>query len=258
MQELRNIALSEPSMAVGKGGYGVVFQGYGHQGPEKLKLAMKRLSRRESEDSLAAAAEERRVSREAEIWAQLRHINVLPFFGRTKIANVTYLMSPWMDNEDLFHFVVSRVQFLEGSGSGQERSDPKSALYTRFNERDAIIGIAMGLAYLHTSNVIHGDLKAANILLDNTLQPKICDFGLTKVLHTGHEHTSEALRGAGTVRWMAPELMLVEGCRKTMMSDIYAFRMVVAEVLSAQIPFPQYRMPLCIAHIDSHSIISGD
>lgn len=92
-----------------------------------------------------------------------------------------------------------------------------------------ITGIASGLAYLHSRNVIHGDLKAANILLDDALNPKICDFGMAKVLHTEYELTSAALKGGGSWRWMSPEL-IEEESKKTTESDIYAFGMTIAEV----------------------------
>lgn len=90
-------------------------------------------------------------------------------------------------------------------------------------------GIADGLAYLHARGVIHGDMKAANVLLDDSLNPLICDFGLTKVLGTEHGQTSVNLKGHGSMQWMAPELMEETGF-KTMESDIYAFGMTIVEV----------------------------
>ncbi|KAG8984489.1 hypothetical protein FRB94_009977 [Tulasnella sp. JGI-2019a] len=177
--------------------------------------------------------DEKRISREATIWYPLRHISVLEFLGVADISGATYLVSLWMELGDLRSFVTSRLEFLQ---SGLGGLGLRASLYKRFKEQAVITGIASGLAYLHTNNVIHGDLKAANILLDNLLQPKICDFGLTKVLHSGYDLTSKALKGAGSCRWMSPELLIGgDSAVKTAASDIYAFGIVIAEVLSCRL-----------------------
>lgn len=80
--------------------------------------------------------------------------------------------------------------------------------------------------YLHGLNVIHGDLKAANILLDEDLWPYIADLGLSK--DSEYDVTSSGLKGYGSGRWMAPELLL--GGSKSLASDIYAFAMLFVEV----------------------------
>lgn len=72
-------------------------------------------------------------------------------------------------------------------------------------------------------------MKGKNVLLDENLNPLICDFGLSKVLETEHSQTSNGLKGDGTLQWMAPELMDESGT-KTMASDIYALGMTIVEV----------------------------
>lgn len=83
--------------------------------------------------------------------------------------------------------------------------------------------VAEALAYLHRSGVIHGDLKAANVLVSNEIHALLCDFGLTKYATSS---TSSALKGAGSLRWQNPELWDGE----TLQSDTYAFGMTIAEV----------------------------
>ncbi|KAG9026785.1 hypothetical protein FRB95_008494 [Tulasnella sp. JGI-2019a] len=147
----------------------------------------------------------KRISREAAIWPPLRHINVLEFLGVVSMSDATYLVSPWMELGDLRSFATSRLEFLRLGLGEQNELGYRASLYRRFKEQAVITGIASGLAYLHTNHVIHGDLKAANILLDDLLQPKICDFGLTK--DSNYHITSKALKGVGTYRWMSPELL---------------------------------------------------
>ena len=85
--------------------------------------------------------------------------------------------------------------------------------------------MAEAIAYPHTSEMIHGDIKAANILIADDGHAMLCDFGLMR-----HDHviTSTALVGSGTLRWQAPELW--DGAHKSFQSDVYAFGMTIAEV----------------------------
>ncbi|KAG9027785.1 hypothetical protein FRB95_007392 [Tulasnella sp. JGI-2019a] len=153
-----------------------------------------------------------------------------------------------MELGDLSRFVTSRVRFL-GLEAGEQYLHPKATYFRNFREHSVINAIASGMAYMHENHVIHGDMKAANVLLDNTLQPKICDFGLAKVLHTEYESTSTGLKGGGTCRWMSPELLGFEGgnTKKTTESDVYAFGMTIAEILSAKVPLPHLHHPWTVA-----------
>ncbi|KAG8988418.1 hypothetical protein FRB95_013420 [Tulasnella sp. JGI-2019a] len=189
----------------------------------------------------------KQISREATIWQPLRHVNVLLFLGVVDISDATYLVSPWVEQGDLCSFVTSHLEFLELDQGKQNKVGPMAILYRNFNEQTTITGIASGLDYLHANNVIHGDLKAANILLDDLLEPKICNFGLTKVLNSAYSVTSTALKGAGSLQWMGPELLMGgEGAVKMTESDIYAFGILIAETLSAQPPFPHLESILSI------------
>lgn len=58
-------------------------------------------------------------------------------------------------------------------------------------------GIASGIAYLHSRQIVHGDVKAANVLIDHEVVPLLCDFGMTKILD-GFSATSTAMKGTGS------------------------------------------------------------
>ncbi|KAG8880142.1 hypothetical protein FRB98_005314 [Tulasnella sp. 332] len=217
---LTGITIPEPTKSFGGGGYCDLLQGY--HGATGLKLALKRLRVSGPQESLA------------------------------EVSDATYLVSPWVDYGDLSRFVTCRVQYLN-MDSGEQESQCRIDLYRKFREHDVIAGIALGLAYLHALDVIHGDLKAANILLDDALRPKICDFGMSKVLHTEYEATSAGLKGGGSWRWKSPEMM-EDGSVKTTASDVYAFGITIAEVLSAELPFSRHRSPFTIAR----AVTKGD
>ncbi|KAG8915103.1 hypothetical protein FRC00_007880 [Tulasnella sp. 408] len=83
---------------------------------------------------------------------------------------------------------------------------------------------ASAINYLHENEVVHGDIKASNMLIDDEEHILLCDFGLTKLLHS---RTSTAMKRAGTIRWQSPELW--DDAPKTFESDVYAFGMTIAE-----------------------------
>ena len=115
---------------------------------------------------------------------------------------------------------------------------------------------------MHGQVMIHGDLKGvwfrtllimppsdvpftkANIMIDKDGNARLADFGLlTIVSDSTHPATTTSSEGAGTVRWMSPELLYPErfgskNVRHTKESDCYALGMVILEVLTGQAPFP--------------------
>ncbi|KAF8037114.1 hypothetical protein BT93_B0128 [Corymbia citriodora subsp. variegata] len=96
-----------------------------------------------------------------------------------------------------------------------------------------ITGIAEGLVYLHGGcgvKIIHRDIKASNILLDENLEAKIADFGLARSIAPDKSHLSTRI--AGTFGYMAPEY-LVRG-QLTERTDVYAFGVLVLEILSGK------------------------
>ncbi|KAI8597360.1 kinase-like domain-containing protein, partial [Dissophora ornata] len=84
--------------------------------------------------------------------------------------------------------------------------------------------VALGLAYLHLLNIIHCDLKSANIVLTMHGDAKICDFGRARMVGQSGGH-------GGTLPWMAPELFLNPPQYSTK-SDVYALGMVMWEMAS--------------------------
>ncbi|KAG6917754.1 hypothetical protein DXG01_001292 [Tephrocybe rancida] len=106
-----------------------------------------------------------------------------------------------------------------------------------------VLDVASGIAYLHEKDIIHGDLKGANILVDGCGRACLADFGLSavsdsEILHwTGH---SSASSKGGSVRWQAPELFDIERdeiVRNTKASDVYAFSCVAYEIFTGNLPF---------------------
>uniref|UniRef100_A0A0W0F0H3 Putative Dbl-like domain-containing protein n=1 Tax=Moniliophthora roreri TaxID=221103 RepID=A0A0W0F0H3_MONRR len=159
--------------------------------------------------------------REAIVWRQLDHPNLLPFLGLyflTSSRQRLCLISPWMENGNL-------IQFLERT----PRSD--------VDHCQLVWDVANGLRYLHQMKIVHSDLKGVNILMTESRKAIIGDFGLSYVAEGEVLRlTSTSTFSGGTTRWLAPELLNNES-RPSYKSDIYAFGCVCYEIYSGLRPF---------------------
>jgi serine/threonine protein kinase len=102
-----------------------------------------------------------------------------------------------------------------------------------------IIRIAAGMQYLHACNVIHRDLKTANVMMDGKLEPFIGDFGLSKVI-VSHGVLTMTMAG-GTPIYMAPEIY--ESSEYSIKVDVYAYGVVVYRVMTGLVPFSELPNP---------------
>ncbi|KAF8472414.1 kinase-like domain-containing protein [Gautieria morchelliformis] len=199
------------------GGYGDLYLGE-RLGSEKVALKLIRFYGASKQDKDAAR---RRFLSEAWLWAEFDHPRILKFYGVCEHGNLAYFMvSPFLENGNIIDYLAHM----------KPNADRRQLL------REA----AEGLLYLHTraEPVVHGDIKGANILITDSGSAVLADFGLSKI---SHQETTTALQGAGSPRWMAPELILTTdtetGPVKSLKSDVYAFGHAMLEVYSNKVPF---------------------
>ena len=95
-----------------------------------------------------------------------------------------------------------------------------------------IYGIAAGMKYLHSKNILHRDLKPENILLDDFLYPKVSDFGLSRYFPPDDLHPSKQV---GTPVYMSPEILSHANYLKE--GDVYAFALIVYEIVTLKLPY---------------------
>ncbi|KAJ7873721.1 kinase-like domain-containing protein, partial [Mycena leptocephala] len=205
---------------VAAGGFGDLWKGLVHGVGVSVKIM------RVFEDSNVQSILNK-FGREALIWRQLAHPNILPFFGVYYLETRLCLVSPWMENGNIMKFL--------------EINKPATGVCLSL-----ILDVALGLQYLHKENVIHGDLKALNILVTPSGKACIADFGVSSITHamTLLFTTSTANGRGGTARYQAPELF--RGGQNHFGSDVYAFACVCYEIMSGTIPFPELRQDTAV------------
>ncbi|KAK9706509.1 hypothetical protein RND81_07G130900 [Saponaria officinalis] len=192
---------------IGKGGFGTVFKGRLVNGQE---IAVKRLSK------ISGQGEEQ-FKNEAVLVAKLRHRNLVKFLGFCLEREERLLIYELLPNKSLDCFLF----------------DPTKRSLLDWQTRYKIIrGIARGLLYLHEDSrllVVHRDLKAGNVLLDEEMNPKISDFGMARLF--GVEQTrGNTKRICGTYGYMPPEY--VQQGQFSIKSDVYSFGVLLLEIIS--------------------------
>ncbi|KAK7280209.1 hypothetical protein RJT34_25271 [Clitoria ternatea] len=194
---------------IGQGGFGVVYKGILPNGQE---IAVKRLS----VTSLQGVVEFRT---EAVLVAKLQHRNLVRLLGFCLEGQEKMLVYEYIPNKSLDHFLFDPVKQRELDWSRRYK---------------IIVGIARGILYLHEDSqlrIIHRDLKASNVLLDENMNPKISDFGMAKIFQADQTQVNTG-RIVGTYGYMSPEYAM-RG-QFSVKSDVFSFGVLVLEIVSGK------------------------
>ncbi|PON40429.1 Serine/threonine protein kinase [Parasponia andersonii] len=195
------------SNKLGEGGFGDVYKGTLSDG---RVVAVKQLSVASNHGKAQFITEIATIS-------VVQHRNLVKLYGCCIEGNRRILVYEYLENRSLDQALF---------GKNNLHLDWR----TRFN---ICLGTARGLAYLHEESrprIVHRDVKASNILLDETLCPKISDFGLAKLYDDNKTHMST--RVAGTIGYLAPEYAM-RG-HLTEKADTFGFGIVVLEIVSGR------------------------
>ncbi|XP_061974953.1 cysteine-rich receptor-like protein kinase 43 [Populus nigra] len=197
-----------PTHKLGEGGFGPVYKGKLDDGRE---IAVKKLSHSSNQGK-------KEFTNEAKLLSRVQHRNVVNLLGYCAHGVEKLLVYEYVANESL-----DKLLF---------KSDKRQLL--DWNRRyDILIGIARGLLYLHEDShncIIHRDIKASNILLDDKWVPKIADFGMARLFPEDQTHVNT--RVAGTNGYMAPEYVM-HG-HLSVKADVFSFGVLVLELISGQ------------------------
>nr|KJB07568.1 hypothetical protein B456_001G030200 [Gossypium raimondii] len=194
---------------LGEGGYGPVYKGVLSDGRE---IAVKKLSKTSTQ-----GFEE--FKNEVMLTAKLQHVNLVRVLGFCIEREEHMLVYEFMPNKSLDYYLY----------------DPIKRYMLDWEKRAEIIeGVTQGLLYLQEYSrlkIIHRDLKASNILLDEEMKPKISDFGMARIF-SKDEVEANTHRIVGTYGYIPPEY--VKKGLYSIKSDVYSFGVLLLQIISGR------------------------
>ncbi|ETB57133.1 TKL protein kinase [Plasmodium yoelii 17X] len=175
---------------------------------------------------------------ELKILSILRHPNVSLFLGGIKDSQAIALeYIPNGSIFDILHKKKIKIQILDVIKMCKD--------------------ITAFMSFLHNKGILHCDLKSPNILLSESGEIKICDFGLSIF---NFYNKPKHLGIVGTYQWTAPEILRGEGYTKK--ADVYSFGVILWELLHQKIPFNDLKHPIDIiaqvGYLNKHLIINNN
>ncbi|KAK7049892.1 hypothetical protein VNI00_005322 [Paramarasmius palmivorus] len=194
-------------------------------------VAIKILDRSTSQEDFIA---------EAELWRSLNHLNVLRLYGTSSLEardGSSFFVSPYMRYNSLSRYLKHLEWELEApNGNTGFSTDPEVRRRDLHSELlEYMVDIAKGMEYLHAHHIFHGDLKGANVLVDNNFRCVLADFGHSKF---DHQVTYDSPRHNHGFRWQSPELMRGRSLL-TKENDVYAYAITLVEILlMGSLPWP--------------------
>ncbi|CAE7163408.1 unnamed protein product [Rhizoctonia solani] len=197
------------SHPISTGGFGDIYLGKLENGtPVAVKVA------RYSTDHANFRKQYKHTAKELRTWAKCQHPNVLPLLGMVEFRDQIAMVSPWMKNGDLRNYL---------------RQHPE------VDRCQLCYDICDGLVYLHSTNIVHGDLKGANVLISESGKAMLSDFGNSLVEDNTLIFTATTRDAACSSRWAAPEIL--EGAATSYPADVFALGMTM---LVNIVPFRVY------------------
>ncbi|RCV37781.1 hypothetical protein SETIT_8G089800v2 [Setaria italica] len=205
---------------IGRGGNGVVYMGLLQNGA----IAVKKFSRaHHEEDSM--------FDNEVNHLMRLKHKNIVRFLGycsgtQRKVFDLegNYVMAEVRERLLCFEYVPN--------GSLDEVISDLSRQFLWTMRYQIIRGICEGLHHLHDKRISHIDLRPLNILLDDNMVPKICDFDSLRSFDEGQTREI-TIPIYGAHRYSAPETFTTDGV-VTFKSDIYCLGIMISEILTRE------------------------
>ncbi|XP_062009541.1 G-type lectin S-receptor-like serine/threonine-protein kinase B120 isoform X2 [Rosa rugosa] len=194
---------------LGEGGFGPVYKGIL---TENTEVAIKRLSKKSGQGH-------QEFMNELKVIVKLQHINLVRLLGCCLEDREMILIYEYMPNRSLDTFLF----------------DPSEKTKLNWSKRFQIIeGIAQGVLYIHKYSrlkIIHRDLKASNVLLDEDLNPKISDFGMAKIIEINQKEANTN-RVVGTYGYMSPEYARYG--HFSVKLDVFSFGVLLLEIVSGK------------------------
>ncbi len=229
MADIEKLGRYDIVRVLGKGAMGVVYES---RDPNLDRQVAIKTIRVQSLSPEAAAEYEGRFRTEARSAARLHHPNIVSVFDSGQDGDTAYLVMEFIQGEDLKHHLENGA---------------------RFSVRSSIVmvhDLLMALDHAHRQNVVHRDVKPANMLIERSGRVKLTDFGVARIQEPDETHLTQVGGAVGTPKYMSPEQ--AKGLRGDSRSDVFSAGVVLYELLTGALPFDGENQFLVIHQIVGH------
>ncbi len=198
---------------LGKGAMGLVYEGRDPNLDRRVAIKTIKVENLTQEE---AAEYEVRFRVEARSAARLQHPNIVSVYDSDRDIDIAYLVMEFVQGDDLKHHL------------------DKGERYTLEQSVGIMNDLLAALDYAHRQNVVHRDVKPANLLIEPSGRVKLTDFGVARIQDSGEATRTQGTM-VGTLKYMSPEQ--VQGLAIDSRSDLFAAGIVLYQLLTGRRPF---------------------
>jgi tetratricopeptide (TPR) repeat protein len=202
---------------LGEGGMGAVYEA--EQDQPRRRVAIKAIRA-----GFANPASLRRFEHEAQALGRLHHPGIAQIY-EAGAADTGFGSQPYF-----------AMEFIQGTSLVRYAEDRRLGVRERL---ELMVKICQAVQHAHQRGIIHRDLKPGNILVDETGQPKIVDFGVARATDADTRATCQTDVGQilGTLAYMSPEQVLADPLELDTRSDVYSLGVILYELLTGRLPY---------------------
>ncbi len=207
---------------IGQGSYGKVYEALDEERGQLIAVKVidkKRLNSFSSNSNSSLSS----IESEIEILSKLNHKNIIKYYGSLQSKNHLKIFLEYCEGGSIAKMLLNYKSFTEN-------------IIRKYTKE-----MLEGLEYLHAHNIIHRDIKGANILVDRNGTCKLSDFGGAKIIKDEEFNQSRNYSMKGTPNWMAPEV--IKNNETTRFSDIWSIGCTVIEMITGKPPWSNYKNP---------------
>jgi len=210
---------------LGQGGFGAVYLAYDQD--MNINKALKVIPEAVVNDKEAMYD----LQKEAQTMISLNHPNIVRVYDFHRTGSIKYI----------------DIEYIDGKTLTEIKLEYPNKQIPEDKVKEYALKIAEGLAYAHSKNVIHKDIKPQNVMITMDGEVKLMDFGIAETVRTSMSRIQNT-SSSGTLVYMSPEQLLGKDVGKE--SDIYSFGAMLYELLSGHPPFYKGDINYQILHVN--------
>ncbi len=210
---LKKLGRYELVRVLGKGAMGMVYEGRDPNLDRRVAIKTIKVENLSPEE---AAEYEVRFRTEARSAARLQHPNIVSVYDSDRDIDIAYLVMEFIQGEDLKHHL------------------DHGKVYTLEQTVGIMEDLLAALQYAHQQNIVHRDVKPANLLMEASGRAKLTDFGVARIQDSGDATRTQGSM-VGTLKYMSPEQ--VQGQAIDARTDLFAAGIVLYQLLTGKRPF---------------------